>query len=238
MEANQESTSSPTPPVPGLDLWEPKKYDKLRRQLIPSFDLLYNSAVEAVAMTVPDRPRILDLGAGTGLLSEFMHRRLPSAELLLVDRSDSMLEQAIQRFRGEQSISTRTGDLLDPLPEGPYHAVISALAIHHLPHEQKRELFGRIYRVLRPQGIFVNVEQVLAPSSLLEEMYDVQHEKHVLDSRTPPEEWAAGRERMKYDICADTESQIGWLREAGFRQVDCLAKDWRFATYAGWKEGA
>jgi len=124
--------------------------------------------------------------------------------------------------------------LTDELPVGPFDAVVSGLAIHHLEHEDKRDLFARIRRVLVPGGIFVNVEQLLAPSPRLEGMYDRQHEAHVHASGTSAEAWAAGRQRMTYDIPADLDSQLGWLRTAGFAQVDCLAKDWRFATYAAW----
>ncbi|MGN9787804.1 class I SAM-dependent methyltransferase [Nonomuraea sp. ZG12] len=216
------------------DLWNPKTYDALRRQLIPSFDLLYAGAAEAVAASVASDAGILDLGAGTGLLSATLRRRLPQARLTLVDHSDDMLDQARARFAGDDLVTTRIADLTGTLEGGPFGAVVSALAIHHLPHEEKRRLFGRIRDVLQPGGVFVNVEQILAPFPSLESLYDTQHERHVLDSETPPDEWAAGRERMKHDICADLETQLRWLRQAGFDQVDCLVKNWRFATYAGW----
>lgn len=220
--------------IQGNDLWDPTTFDALRRQLIPSFDLLYGSAVRTVAMTVGPKPRILDLGAGTGLLSAALLEQLPDADLTLVDRSDIMLSQARARFAESQEVTVRTGDLVDPLPEGKFDAIVSGLAIHHLPHEGKRTLFATIREALSDDGVFVNVEQLAGPSPRLEAMYDKQHESHVLASDTPEAEWAAGRERMKHDICADLDSQLQWLRDAGFAHVDCLAKDWRFVTYAGW----
>ncbi|WBB98691.1 MULTISPECIES: class I SAM-dependent methyltransferase [unclassified Solwaraspora] len=217
-----------------FELWNPATYDALRRQLIPSFDLLYGSASSAVQMSVPSRPQILDLGAGTGLLSAALLARIPDATITLIDHSERMLAQARQRFDGDGRASFAVQGLMDPLPTGPYDAVVSGLAIHHLEHHDKQALFGRLPAILRSGGIFVNVEQVLAPAPRLEEMYDRQHESHVHAAGTPADEWAAGRERMKHDICIDVETQLGWLRDAGFDTVDCLAKDWRFATYAGW----
>ncbi|XTZ15250.1 class I SAM-dependent methyltransferase [Micromonospora echinospora] len=222
------------PPADGKDLWNPESYDGLRRQLIPSFDLLYSSAAFAVTANVPPDGRILDLGAGTGLLSATLRGSLPHARLTLVDRSELMLTKARQRFADDASIDIRIADLTQPLPDEPFDAVVSGLAIHHLPHPDKQDLFKRILGALRPGGVFVNVDQILAPFPALDAVYDERHERHVIDSDTPPDEWAAGRERMKHDICADLDSQLRWLREAGFAHVDCLVKDWRFATYAGW----
>ncbi|MCM2389698.1 class I SAM-dependent methyltransferase [Streptomyces albipurpureus] len=220
--------------VQGNDLWDPTTFDSLRRQLIPSFDLLYDSAVQTVAMSVGERPRVLDLGAGTGLLSARLLEKLPDAELTLMDRSELMLSQARGRFAAQQRVQVLVGDLVDPLPEGRFDAVVSGLAIHHLPHEEKQRLFGRIRASLNPGGVFVHVEQLLGSQPWLEKMYDRMHEAHVVRSGTPEAEWDAGRERMKFDIPIDLGTQLGWLRAAGFAEVDCLAKDWRFATYAGW----
>jgi tRNA (cmo5U34)-methyltransferase len=218
------------------ELWNPATFDALRRQLIPSFDLLYDTAASVVAMSVPQNCRILDLGAGTGLLSAAVLDRVPDARMVLVDRSPGMLERAVHRFRSTDRVTTVVADLGDPLPAGPFDAIVSGLSIHHLPHEQKRALFVRIRHALAPDGLFVNVEQVLAPNSRLEELYDRQHERHVHAANTPAEEWAAGRDRMRYDICAGVDEQLEWLREAAFAVVDCLAKDWRFATYAAWAQ--
>lgn len=216
------------------EIWNSSTFDSMRRKLIPSFDLIYASGVHAVVETVPERARILDLGAGTGLLGGALLERLPEAELVLVDHSSVMLEKARERFADNPRVTIQVADMKDPLPQGPFDAVVSGLAIHHLTHAEKEDLFRRIHQVLTPQGIFVNVEQFCGPNTAVDAMYDYQHEAHVQREQCPPDEWEAGKERMKIDICATLEMQFEWLRKVGFSHVDCLAKDWRYGTYAAW----
>ena len=49
-----------------------------------------------------------------------------------------------------------TGDLASPLPAGPWDAIVSALAIHHLEDDGNRDLFARAHDALGDGGVFVN----------------------------------------------------------------------------------
>jgi tRNA (cmo5U34)-methyltransferase len=217
------------------DFWDSEKFDSLRRQLIPSFDLLYATGADFIGAVCRSDAQILDVGAGTGLLSELIRSRLPQASFTLLDASPEMLSKAVHRMGDSAKCSYLHGDFSKTLPEGRYDAVVSALAIHHLTHADKRALFDKIFNRLTPNGLFVNVEQLAGPNYAFEQFYDRQHERHVRDMSTPPEEWSRGRERMKLDIPADLLTQLEWLRSAGFSEVECLAKDCRFATYVAWK---
>ncbi len=59
-------------------------YDRERRQLIPCFDDFYGMALSLVESDHPS-PRILDLGAGTGLFSGMVLHKHPHARLTLMD---------------------------------------------------------------------------------------------------------------------------------------------------------
>ena len=56
-------------------------YDASRRRLIPPYDRFYDTAVDAVALSTSTPQRVLDLGAGTGLLSAKVAAAYPTAEL-------------------------------------------------------------------------------------------------------------------------------------------------------------
>ena len=139
-----------------------------------------------------------------------------------------MLEQARARL-GERARYV-VGNLNDPLPAGPWDAVVSALAIHHLPDEGKTELFPRVREALRPGGVFVNAEQVAAPTAAMEDRYAHRHEHAARAHGSDDDEWAAAVGRMRHDRRASVEQHLRWLREAGFADADCLFKDHGFAV--------
>src|SRR3954451_18188651 len=89
-------------------------YNADRRRLIPPFDSFYGTAVDALVTP----KTVLDLGAGTGLLSRFVRAAYPDAELTLLDGAEAMLEGARATFG--DSVSYVQADLTDPLPEGPW----------------------------------------------------------------------------------------------------------------------
>jgi tRNA (cmo5U34)-methyltransferase len=146
-----------------------------------------------------------------------------------------MLEQARERL-GDAATAVHVADMSDPLPAGPFDAVVSALAIHHLEDADKRALFRGIADALAPGGVFVNAEQVAAPDPRLADVYTEMwvRECRALGATEP--EIDGARERMRHDRCADVESQLSWLREAGFQRVDCVYKHWRFAVMCGFRD--
>jgi tRNA (cmo5U34)-methyltransferase len=199
-------------------------YDEQRRRLIPCYDDFYGTAVEALGTPT----RVLDLGAGTGLLTRHIRAAHPDAELTLLDFAEAMLDGAREHFGGSASYVAR--DLTQPLPEGPWPAVASALAIHHLSDADKRDLFARVHEALEPGGVFVNAEQVLGPTPYSETRNEAWQHDRAMAAGASEQDWADALERMQHDRCATVEDQLAWLREAGFADADCVFKHHRFAV--------
>jgi tRNA (cmo5U34)-methyltransferase len=168
---------------------------------------------EAVLLELlPERvERVLDLGCGDGRLLALVLEARPGAGGVGVDFSPPMLERARERFAGVPQVELRGHDLANPLPDlGDFDLVVSSLAIHHLEDPRKRELYGEIFRVLAPGGRFSNLEHVSSPTLAL-------HRDYLELARVPED---------PSNRLLDVETQLGWLRELGFADVDCFWK-WR-----------
>ena len=214
-----------------------RDYDRARRQLVPQFDELYGAVLESIPYGAADAFRVLDLGAGTGLLSAVVAEAYPNARLTLVDFSPRMLEETLRRLASYEA-GRFDFSVLDYAKEplrGEYEVVVSALSIHHLEDEEKRRVFGKVHGVLVAGSIFVNEDQVLAPSPEIEKRYHEWWVRNARERGVSEEHLAASLERIKQDKNATLEAQMAWLGEAGFEAVDCPYKNRRFAVYGGRK---
>lgn len=211
-------------------------YDQTRRRYIPCFDPFYGTVLELIPYPSDAALHILDLGAGTGLLTALLAAALPNARFTLVDISEEMLARARTRFAAEPERFTY--QVLDYVAEplvGDYDAVVSALSLHHTDWVDLQQLFGRLHTWLRPGGIFINADQVLGATAENEARYEENWQRRIRELGCSEEEVALAIERMKADRTAPLLSQLTWLTAAGFIGVECWYKDYRFAVYSGVK---
>src|SRR5208337_91131 len=174
-------------------------------------------------------PAILDVGAGTGLLSALLLEKYPSATIALLDISEKMLAVARERFSGRTSVVFRTGDYSQVDLGGPYDLVCSALSIHHLEPADKRRLFGRIFSVLAPGGVFANADQAEGETPYFTRKYREYWDDFLQSGPlNTPESAEIRRRRDTLDKNEKLSVQLGWLHEAGFSDVDVVYKNRNF----------
>ncbi len=191
----------------------------------------------------------LDLGCGDGFLASAILDDHPRVRGLLVDFSEPMLDAARRQLEARvQRVEFLQADINHPswtrrvAPHAPLDAIVSGFAIHHLPDARKRELYGEIFGLLRPEGIFINIEHVSSTTRWTESIWD----DYMIDAifgkelKASPGKTRAEVARDYYSragqdasILAPLEVQCDWLREVGFESVECYLKVLELAVFGG-----
>jgi tRNA (cmo5U34)-methyltransferase len=212
-----------------------EEYNANRRKFIPHFDEFYNSGIDFLDCSNV-KPRVLDLGAGTGLYSHFLLNRYPSAQVTLVDFSEKMLAQARDRFNAHNAdITYLCADLSDPsklgLQTGSFDIIISALSIHHFPDDVKRRVYMACGELLKPDGEFLNADEIFGETQALDErLCKLWHD--FVRENTSEQEFTDFLDRTSVDIRTTLSEQLLWMNYAGF-DADCIFKYGVFSVMYG-----
>jgi tRNA (cmo5U34)-methyltransferase len=159
-----------------------------------------------------DAKHVLDLGSGGGRLLTLVKAARPHARFVALDFSPTMLAELRKLFAGSDVVRIVEHNLDEPLPPlGRFDAIVSSFAIHHVSHERKRALYAEIFHALLPGGTFCNLEHVASPTSHL-------HGEFLRAISCECEDPS--------NKLLDLETQLAWLRQIGFTDVDCHWK-WR-----------
>jgi tRNA (cmo5U34)-methyltransferase len=210
---------------PDVNQW--KSADRVNKYLSRADDRPHREEITKVLLEqIPSNiNNVLDLGTGDGRLLYLVKQKNPQAKGVALDFSEPMLQLATKRFENDKSIQIVKHDLSVPLPKGkwePFDLVISGLAIHHLNHERKKQLYTEIFDLLTSGGVFLNLEHVASPTEALHQQF------LVLVGLSPMEDDPANK-------LLDVETQLRWLREIGFKDVDCFWKWLEIALLGGTK---
>jgi tRNA (cmo5U34)-methyltransferase len=168
--------------------WDPETYLRNMLAEVPAYPELQEQTTKAAADV--EATTILELGIGTGETARRILASRPDARLVAIDSSEEMLGHAREAF---PDADLRLARLQDPLPDGPFDLVVSALAVHHLDGPGKQDLFRRIAAVLVPGGTFVLADVVVPEND---------------EDVVTPIDW-------EYDLPDRLDDQLDWLRAAG-----------------------
>jgi tRNA (cmo5U34)-methyltransferase len=186
--------------------------------------------------------RFLDVGCGDGVLSAAILAEHPESTAVCIDFSEPMLRAARNRLPPSSRIMNV--DYANPGWEGslrshgPFDAIVSGFSIHHQPDERKRAIYSECYSLLAPGALFLQVEHVASATPWVESLHDalfIDH-LHAFDPSRPKEEVAAAyhaRPDKVANILTPVETQLHWLREIGYRDVDCYLKVFELAVFGG-----
>lgn len=207
-----------------------KEYDSKREKFIPCYGDFYENTTKFIASNIKYPHSILDLGAGTGLLTSFWYKYFPHSIYMLVDIADDMLKIAKKRFAGINNILFNTLNYTDALPANDFDIAISALSIHHLCDNEKGKLFNTLYTRLPHKGIFINYDQFCANDNKINSWFNHYWVEYLYNSGLTTEDLALWEERKKLDKEISVEKEIELLKFSGFSHVECIFSSQKFSV--------
>lgn len=147
-----------------------EEYDKSVRQTIPFYETIQSEIVGLVVALKPRVSQWLDTGCGTGYMVDLASRSFPTAEFVLTDPSEAMLEVAKKRLKSRSGRSFRflpampSQRLLERNKELKPQVITAILCHHYLNKERRRTATNACYDLLDADGVFITVENILPGS--------------------------------------------------------------------------
>jgi len=208
--------------------------DRARRLLVPCFDDLFGAIIRALPFARDDDFSVLDLGAGSGLLTAIVLHHFPKARITLVDVDDGNLGRARERLSDyADQLSWVHADFARTDPPGKFDATVSALALHHISDLDKRTLYRSLYYALNPKGVLVVADRLHGPTPAI-----YLHDKEIWQREVRAQ--GAGEAKIERaqashgeDFHSTLNEHLEWLRNSGFLDVDIHYKNVMFSVFGG-----
>ena len=235
-------------------VWKSEKLARTFLEGIRKSIPLANEQIEIIQRIIlkwkPEVKTFLDLGCGDGVLGQAVLTVNRNAKGVFLDISDKMLKTAREKCQNNRVRFVKADfekpDWVRSITRfGSFDLVVSGFSIHHQTDKRKKEVYKEVYDILAPGGIFLNLEHVSSPSKDIESLFDEYftdslYAYHSKSNRRMTKEKIEKEYYNRADkvanILLSVESQCNWLRDIGFRDVDCFFKVFELALFGGRKQ--
>jgi SAM-dependent methyltransferase len=191
------------------------EYDARIRTFVPYYEEMLDVAGSCFDRIAGDRPAIVDLGTGTGALTERLLRHRPEATCVGIDMDAEVLAMARRRL-GEHRVDLRLGSYLD-LPLPACDVIAASISLHHVrTAAAKRALYQGCRQAVRPGGAMI-IADCFLPRLAAGARAGLASWQRFLEQH-----YAAEESRAFLDAWADEDTyfplmeELGWLEDAGF----------------------
>jgi tRNA (cmo5U34)-methyltransferase len=220
---------------------EAQEFDAIIRRLIPNYEQMLDALVTALPFDQCQSIRVVDLGCGTGTIARRIKDVYPLAQITCVDIAEKMLQIAqVKLGEARDDLRYQLANFENYEFDATYDAAVSSLALHHLvSDDDKIKFYKKIYDCLTPGGVFYNADVILGSSSHLQERYMEKWREYMrlqVSVEEIEQKWIP--QHYDEDHPANLMSQLAWLQNMGFAEVDVIWKYYNFSVYGGRKPAA
>jgi tRNA (cmo5U34)-methyltransferase len=211
-----------------------KQYDEAIRTFIPYYDEMLKIGIDLVKALAKKSPHVLDLGGGTGALTQAILRGIPKAKVNLIDIDPYMLSEAKRRLGSEKErVTFLECSFFDSLPKSD--AIVASLSLHHIQNiEQKTKVYAAIAESLKPGGLFLNLDATLSFDDKVRKItfdnwaaFMGEHGISLQNANKYFTEWATE------DYYLPLITELKCLSQAGFPHPECFWRRGPITVFGG-----
>lgn len=213
-----------------------KVFDKNFFKVAP----FYKDTIEALVETLPfsqkKKIHVIDLGCGTGNITQALLRRYPGAQVTCVDLAEQMIAMAKIKLSGSKNVTYWVGDARDFPYRGKYDAVIGSLVLHHIEGKEKTIFYRKVFNALAQGGVFYTADVVMGSNPYLQDLYVERWKRFMRQNLSPGQIAATLKKHRREDMPCKLMDELAMLRRAGFKDIDVVWKQHYFCIYGGVKK--
>ncbi|WP_048153019.1 class I SAM-dependent methyltransferase [Methanolacinia paynteri] len=210
-----------------------QNYENDIEKIVTDHESFFNQAVSLVPDGGID---ILELGSGTGYLTEKIIEKNPGASVTCIDMTPEMIDVAMAK-KNLEVVEFILGDFREKWPDKKFDLTISTLCFHHLPDIDREYIIGKVRDSLKDNGIFVNGDVFKAGDTLMDEILNDRWEKAMIKNGLSAER-ASGMINKRKAAAKFIDTPEGYrekLLNAGFERVFCFYSYDIYGVFAAFK---
>lgn len=142
---------------------------KLFKLACPHFEELENTLGKIIKEQFQDKNnseiKVLEIGCGPGFTTLIILNSDKRIKIVAVDNETVMIEQAkeiLKEFVNNKRVQLVEADALEFLRKqssDSFDVFASGFTLHNFPNDFREQVLKEIYRVLKPEGIFINADK-------------------------------------------------------------------------------
>jgi tRNA (cmo5U34)-methyltransferase len=196
--------------------------------------VLIGAVLRALPFAADDAFSVLELGAGTGLLTAIMLHHFPNAQVTLVDVSAANLDRARRRLAPfADQLTWVEADFARTDPPGLFDVVVSAQAIHHISDLDKRTLYRSLYYALNRLGSVIIADRLHGSTPATYALFKNFWRREVGEAGAAEADIEQAARSMAEDYHSTLNEHLEWLRNSGFLYIDVHYKNALYAVFGG-----
>lgn len=204
-----------------------EEYDGLMAKIVPRYKKQHEIINELLPENTEKQLRVLDLGCGTGALSEIILKKFPRARVVGFELTPEMLQSVDKKLSAyKDRFKLKLGDIrFDPIGQN-YDIVLAGLSLQHLTWGERKNFYRQVYNGLNPNGSFILNDIIIDEDWQTRKVQYKDWMKFIAANGEDPDFWLDRHLSQDYPVTPADHFQ--WLKEAGFSKTDCY---WRFQNF-------